>query len=708
MSVTDEIKSRLDIVSYIGQYVQLKQAGRNYKACCPFHSEKTPSFYVDPDRQTWRCFGACAEGGDLFSFAQKMHGWDFKETLHELGKLAGVEIRKQSPQEREWSQRLDRLRGMMQTAADAFHEQLIKPASDAAHAALAYAISKRGLTNATITTFAIGYAPPGWQSTLDALTHLGYDADDLVAVGLAVKKDNGRLYDRFRDRLMIPIRDDRGRVVGFGARALNPDDNPKYLNSPQTPLFDKSKLLFGLDTAKRAIRESGTAVIVEGYLDAIQAQQAGFLNVVAQMGTATTEAQLKLIVPRHASKVVLALDSDAAGQNATRRSLETARQVLEADFAGRLSVDIRVLQIPDAKDPDDLIREHPETWQALVDAALPVADFVIQMETASLDANASLQEREAIARRVLPILTASESNLYQRDNLQKLAMRLRIGEGDLLRWASSQPTPEARPQPRPAPPPSATPDALLPLEPEWVPEDEYDADGNPIALDAYGTPPVAAPPLVMPPRPGPATSSHDTLESHCLRLLFLNPKAVYQVNRHLRELAQGDPNLLAGPLADFGVADFTDSTYRALMQMFRFALEQDEDEVMAFLEARLDPALQADLQRLIQAEAAVVASRMKGRFSADRAHVWKSHERLAPDDRLAADEVLVAALTLRRERLRRDLDELRFAQADAQQVGPGQQDDRNRMVQIATQVQFTLRSLSKLDDLLHQRGNRLV
>ena len=228
---------------------------------------------------------------------------------------------------------------------------------------------------------------------------------------MAVKNEAGRVYDRFRNRLMIPIRDDRGRVVGFGARALDPEDNPKYLNSPQTALFDKSHTLFGLDTGKTAIRDSETVVIVEGYMDAIQAQQAGFKNVVAQMGTALTETQLKLVT-RFAKKIILSLDSDAAGQSATMRSLETARATLQADYSGRLSVDMRVLQIPGAKDPDDLIRETPERWTELVANALPVADYVIEVEMATLPPNASVQEREAVARRLLPILLASENNLY--------------------------------------------------------------------------------------------------------------------------------------------------------------------------------------------------------------------------------------------------------------------------------------------------------
>ncbi|MFN8565700.1 MAG: DNA primase [Anaerolineae bacterium] len=375
MSVADEIKSKLDIVQYIQRYVPLKKAGRSWKACCPFHSEKTPSFVVNENNQTWRCFGACAEGGDIFNFAMKYHNWSFTEALEELGKLAGIETRKQTPEQRQHYEELDRLRGLMKSAADYFLDQLYDAQNPAAVATLSYARNKRGLSDETIRRFGIGFAPPGWQHAIETFTALGYSEDDLLATGIATRnEESGRAYDRFRNRLMIPIRDERGRVVGFGARALAPDDNPKYLNSPQSPLFDKSRLLFGLDFAKQTIRDTETAVIVEGYLDAIQAHQAGYTNVVAQMGTALTEPQLKLLAPRLARRIILSLDSDAAGQSATRRSLEVARETLQADYAGRLSVDIRILVVPDAKDPDDLIREAPERWTQLAEDAYPVAD----------------------------------------------------------------------------------------------------------------------------------------------------------------------------------------------------------------------------------------------------------------------------------------------------------------------------------------------
>ncbi|MFW5692406.1 MAG: DNA primase [Chloroflexota bacterium] len=720
MSATDEIKSRLDIVNYIGQYVPLKKAGKNYKACCPFHAEKTPSFFVNPETQTWRCFGACAEGGDIFSFAQKYNGWDFKDALRELAKQAGVDLGQESPADRQKTEHLDRLRGLLNAAADIYHQALVSPKTDSARAAQAYAQQKRGFSDETITTFAIGYAPPGWQNMLDELTRLGFDEDLIIEAGMAIKNDRGRVYDRFRNRLMIPIRDDRGRVVGFGARALDPEDNPKYLNSPQTPAFDKSRVLFGLDTAKRAIRDSGTAVLVEGYMDAIQAQQAGFQNVVAQMGTAMTETQLKMLVPRYAQRVILALDADAAGQNATRRSLETARQTLEADYAGRMSVDIRVLQIPEAKDPDDLIREQPEQWAALVEQATPVADYVIQVETADLPQNASLQEREAVARRVLPILVASENNLYTQDNIQKLAMRLRIGEQDLLSWASEQRrAADTRKQSQPKPrsqsqqgqrsaerqTQSSYPQSSPVYYDEDVPEGYYEAlsldPTIPLPDDLHEADGPPAPVNLPSPSSQPQASDRNQ-EAYCLRMLFWHPDVYYQVNRKLRELAQDDTRLLNGPLAAFGVGDFTRGDFRALMQMFLYATRQDEKDVLDFLHDTLDPAMYLELDRLMVDEGTVLERQLQGRFDADRLQVWKQYDqRVRPGFKPEA-ELLLQALELRRRRLKLQLDDYRFAQMDSRNQ------DTEMLQKVGSAVLVIRQAMHRLDEALQEQRRQFA
>ena len=654
MSVAEEIKSRLDIVNYIQQYASLKKAGRVYKACCPFHNEKTPSFVVDPDRQSWRCFGACATGGDVLSFAMRQHGWTFAEALRELGQQVGVETRQSTPEQRVNAQRLDRLRGLLSSAAEIFHNNLVSRGEG--RDALGYAREKRAFTEATIERFKVGYALPGWQNLLDELTQLGYDADELVAAGLAIRNDEGRTYDRFRNRLMIPIRDDRGRVVGFGARALAAEDNPKYMNSPQSEVFDKSRLLFGLDTGKRAIRDSKTAVIVEGYMDAIQAQQHGFENVVAQMGTALTETQLKLIAPRFASRIILALDADAAGQSATMRSLEVARQALQADLAGRLAVDIRILQIPGAKDPDDFIRESPEAWQTLVEDAVPVAEYVIDVETAHLTAHASVQERQDVALRLLPILTATENDLYQQDNLQRLALRLRVAERDLLAWAQEERAKAAARQPvKRKPDPQALPPESDDLEPPDMPPLDLDALTPPDELDSAPARPVKL----------RTVTRESALEIYCLRMLYLQPDLLYGINRKLRELCVGREWLEAGPLCEFGVDDFTGVDLRVLLDVLKAAMAQDEQTLDDFVIAAVEPELLTVLQRITRDEPDLIRERMNNRFEAEMEATWKAVQRRTTVAMDVQREFIDKALRLRLERLQRDRIELQYLQADS-------------------------------------------
>lgn len=634
MSVAEDIKSRLDIVSYIQQTVPLKKAGRLYKACCPFHAEKTPSFSVNPETQTWRCYGACAEGGDVINFAMKLHGWSFREAVQELGSQVGIETRPRTPQQQAADARLDMLRGLLQTAAEFFHARLLENS-----APLSYARHKRGFSDATLAAYSIGYAPAAWTALRDHLSALGYNDDALIEAGLARRSDSGRVYDYFRNRLIIPIRDERARVIGFGARALAPDDNPKYLNSPQTPLFDKSQTLFGLDAAKRAIRDTETAVIVEGYMDAIQAHQAGFLNVVAQMGTAMTEPQLKLLAPRWARRIILALDSDAAGQSATMRSLEVARGVLHADYAGRHKVELRVLQIPGAKDPDDLIREDPARWQALLDAAVPVADYVIDTEIATLPADAGAQQVEDLAYHLLPILMASDNNQYSRENVQKLALRLvklkherrlttlAVNEHDLLAWAAEQQRVQQARPPRRF-------DAAPPEPPE---------------------PPDQPPPAAAPARPDSARrrSQGETAlrEAEVLRALFDDPDALYAINHKLRELAGGDPYLQRDPLRALDGNDFSHSDYRALLAAFHEALRQDEREPFDHLQATLDDSLRAALDEIMTDALDTLRLRLRHGLRADLT-VQLRRGKSTVD---ARSKIIENVLYLRHQRLKRDL-----------------------------------------------------
>jgi DNA primase len=667
MSVVDDIRARLDIVDYVQRFVTLKKAGRHYKACCPFHSERTPSFTVNPDTQSWRCFGACAEGGDVFSFAMKQNGWTFAEALRELGKLVGVEVEKQTPQQKERSEHLDKLRGLLSALADEYHHYLLDGRDANAQAALHYAREKRGFTDETLRRFKIGYAPPGWSNALDFLKGLGYSENDIVEAGAASRSEEGRVYDRFRNRLIIPIRDDRGRVVGFGARALAADDNPKYLNSPQSPVFDKSRLLFGLDSAKRAIRDSRTAVIVEGYMDAIQAHQAGFTNVVAQMGTAMTEPQLKLLSPTLADKIILALDADAAGQSATKRSLEVARQTLQADYRGKLAVDIRILQIPDAKDPDDLLRETPQIWQTLVSDALPVSDFLIRSEMDELPRNASIEEREALARRLLPLLTATENDLHKQDNLQKLAIRLHIAEKDLLRLVPALPrkpverdSRKSSVERRVPPAPVIEPPLDVSAIPDFPPTDYEGVEPPPAWADEADE---LAPLKILPAAPA---RSIDTvanryaapLEAYCLRILLGNPDLVFAVNRKFREIASEKPLLMQGPLNALCEDDFSRSTYRALMGAFNAAFQQHDLALMDYLRAHLEGVLIQEMELLLQDEIDTLRPRLRHGLAADLEISLRENRQLSLVD--PSEELIARALRLRLERLKRQIADLHF------------------------------------------------
>ena len=680
MSVTEEIKSRIDIVSYVQRHVpELKKAGRNHKACCPFHTEKTPSFIVNPERQSWHCFGACAEGGDLFTFAQKMHGWDFKEALQELALEAGVELRQRTPEQQARTDRLDRMRGLVTAAADLYHEQLFKPE---ASPILDYAVKSRGLSRETVGNFRIGVAPDRWDFTLQALLAMGYDEDEIIEAGLAVRNERGRIYDRFRNRLIIPINDERRRTVGFGGRALDPDEPAKYINSPQSPLFDKSRLLYGLDRARSAIRETGLAVIVEGYTDVIQAHQAGYLNVVAQMGTAMTEAQIRRIAPRYAKSIVLALDSDAAGQSAARRSLEVARQTLAADYAGKLQVDIRVLQLPSGQDPDDVLRHSPQTWPQLVESAQDVADFVIDSETASLPPNASMAARQQAALNILPILSATENNPYQRENLQKLARRLRISERDLLAWAP------ARSNSPKAPKPSQLQIRGLDYAAQNlddVPPEYWDSEYEPAPPDIDNG---QGPSSVYP------SEQQRAIEPYCLSLLLKNPNLLYKVNRKLRELAGADSSLRHGPLGDLNENDFTHSQYRILMTYLLEAMTQDDQEPLDYLVSVVEGELSADLRALLSDDAQQVSSRMQGAFLVDLSDIIERRRSRGALANEVSDMLIGRALQLRLQRLERERIEMQYLQEEAQTGADIDQQHRERLSQ---QIMLSMTAKARLD-----------
>ncbi|MEM7334415.1 MAG: DNA primase [Chloroflexota bacterium] len=469
MTVTQEIKSRLDIVDIVSDYVQLRKSGRSYAGFCPFHSNtRTPAFYVFPETQTWRCFGACAEGGDIFSFVMKQEGLDFKDALKSLAAKAGVELEPPKPVDPKKKAAESKLSSLLTAAADYFHQLFLH--APQAEMARTY-VDGRSLNDQAIAQFQIGFALDSWDACRSHFNSQGYDDKILLAAGLLTENEEKKSkYDRFRNRLMIPIRNVDGKVVGFGARTLEKDGIPKYLNSPQTKLFDKSNLLFGLDHAKRGIREARQAVIVEGYMDVIQAWQAGFNNVVAQMGTALTETQLTLL-KRYTKRFVLALDADAAGVKATMRSLQVARETLDRDIEvkfdarglvkheGRLQADIRIMSMPEGKDPDDIIRHDPVLWTKLVSAAKPVVSYVIDVATQGLNFE-DPKAKTAVAEQVIPLIKDNQNPVERDHYWQYLARALKTDERALRqirlpqkRQQSYQVTPQRNQSRAPTPSP---------------------------------------------------------------------------------------------------------------------------------------------------------------------------------------------------------------------------------------------------------------
>ena len=447
MSDVDEIKQRIDIVDLISQHVALKRAGRGYTALCPFHSERTPSFHVDPSRQTWHCFGACGTGGDIFSFIMKKEGCEFREAMTILAERAGLALhQKRDVQE---DARRARLYDVNEAAA-AFFAAALK-SSDGPHATGAAKardyVAERRLAEASVERFQLGYAPNSWDALLHHLDSRGFGAQDAVAAGIAIEGDRGP-YDRFRHRLMFPIRDDRGRVAGFGGRLLPGEalgagdgNQPKYVNTSQSPIFDKGAMLYALDLAKDAIRNDGRAVIVEGYMDVIAAHEHGFDNVIASMGTALTERQVGLL-KRHTKNLVLALDADAAGSDATLRGVQVVADAVDhettpvANWRGvikhqeTLAADIRVLTMPEGRDPDDVIRTDAELWPQLVAEAKPVLDYLFDAVTARHDLSQP-RERSAVSSVLLPMIAAVSDKVVQSHYMQQLARIAQIDEATL-------------------------------------------------------------------------------------------------------------------------------------------------------------------------------------------------------------------------------------------------------------------------------------
>jgi len=405
MSAIDEVKQRTDIVEVVSQYASLKKAGRNLTALCPFHSEKHPSFFVYPEQQSWHCFGACNTGGDVFSFVMRKEGIDFGEALRMLAQRAGVSLPSRTEREGAKEEK-EELYQINEAAALYFNNLLLN--SPGGEKARSY-VASRGFSPQTVADFHLGFSLDSWESLKQYLLERGHSESTMLTAGLLIEAENGKTHDRFRGKLMFPIRDIKGRTIGFGARALD-DSMPKYTNSPQTPTFDKSSSLYGIDLAAAAIRRQDTAIIMEGYMDVITAHQNGVTNVVASMGTSVTEIQVN-ILKKLSKNLILALDADTAGEEAMLRGV---------GYENTLNAEVRVIILPEGKDPDDVIKEDVKIWQELVAKAVPIVDYTFDKVTSQLDLSTTKNQSLAVEK-LGPIVIELKDQVRKAHYIQKLA-----------------------------------------------------------------------------------------------------------------------------------------------------------------------------------------------------------------------------------------------------------------------------------------------
>ncbi|MBU1038993.1 DNA primase [Patescibacteria group bacterium] len=408
-----QIKSRLDVVDVLSEYMQLKPAGQNYKGLCPFHNEKSPSFMVSKERQMWHCFG-CNLGGDIFEFVQKMEGLEFPEALEILARKAGVTLQQYQAKPGEYNQRL-RVFAVLEATQKFYTDYLLGSFGVVPRQYL----NKRQVNQDSLTVFGLGYAPKDWDKLSIYLTNQGFSLSEIVAAGVGVKSDRGPgLYDRFRDRLMFPINDLQGRIVGFGGRTLQVEPKEaKYINSPQGLVYNKSLLVYNLDRAKQFIRELGYAVLVEGYMDVLACWQVGIKNVVATSGTALTLEQIKLI-KRYTSEVRLAFDADLAGQSAAERGIDIALQA---------GLEVRVITLPQGKDPDDCARQDQAGLLKAVEQALPIVDSAFQTVLKNIDIT-SRQGQSQAADKLLTVIGKLPDPIEQDFYLKQLSRELKVNE----------------------------------------------------------------------------------------------------------------------------------------------------------------------------------------------------------------------------------------------------------------------------------------
>ncbi|MBU0646923.1 DNA primase [Patescibacteria group bacterium] len=418
MNSSDEIKSKLDIVEVIREYIQLKAVGINFRACCPFHHEKSPSFTVSPEKQIWHCFG-CQKGGDVFSFVMEMEGISFVEALRMLASKAGVILKKADPAIT--SQR-NRLLDVSELASKYFHKVLLD--SSIAELARQY-LKDRGLIEDTINNWAIGYSPDGWENLVNFLKERGFNENEIFLAGLSIKKERSvGFIDRFRGRIMFPLSDVNGNVVGFSARVMPNKEATeklgKYVNTPQTMIYDKSKILFGLDKAKMAIKREDMAVLVEGQMDAITAHQAGFTNVIASSGTALTADQVA-IIKRYSSNLFLAFDMDKAGDLAAERGITQAMQA---------EMNIKVIKIPLGKDPDEFIKSNADEWPNVIATAKPMMQYYFDKTFVKFDSDQYNDKSHAI-KILFPVIAKLGSKIEQDYWIKQLSQITNITEAVL-------------------------------------------------------------------------------------------------------------------------------------------------------------------------------------------------------------------------------------------------------------------------------------
>lgn len=409
-----EIKSRLDIVDVISSYIKLQKAGANFRAPCPFHKEKDPSFIVSPAKQIWHCFGSCSTGGDMFKFVMQIEGIEFKEALHILANRAGIELQKQDP--RIYNERI-RLQQINQWAAK-FWEKCLD-VSPKGKNAFKY-LKERGLNNESIKKFRLGHAPDKWHALENFLKNKKYNNQEIQKAGLIIIKDSGQAFDRFRNRIMFPICDISARVIAFTGRVMPGSDDKmgKYINSPETLLYNKSSIIYGLDKAKTEIRKQDQCIIAEGNLDVIMAHQAGTENTIACSGTALTEVQLN-IIKRYTQNILLNFDMDEAGINATKKSI---------DMALAHGMNIKIIRLKKYKDAADCIKHNAKEWLMAVKNAMPIMEFYFQSTFQNMPKKLKVEHKKESAKILLPIIKRIKDPIERAHWLNDLANRLEVDE----------------------------------------------------------------------------------------------------------------------------------------------------------------------------------------------------------------------------------------------------------------------------------------